>query len=245
MIVAIHQPHYLPWLRYMHKVASCDAFVVLDDAQYTKNGWQNRNKIKGPNGPFLLTVPVRDASFRPIAEVGLNPQVAWRDKHWKSILLSYGKAPYFNRYRDGFEQIYATEWESLVALNLRILQELVGAFGISTRLVRSSERAVPGEATERLINLCRQLGTSHYLTGAFAARNHLDAEAFAAAGITLTMQTWECPVYQQQFPGLGFIPELSAIDLLFNEGPRSLEILMEESERRAPSPAILPFVSTT
>jgi len=144
MIVAIHQPHYLPWLRYIHKVASCDVFVVLDDVQYTKNGWQNRNRIKGPNGPFLLTVPVRDATFRPITEVEVDPQISWRQKHWKSMLLSYAKAPYFPRWRDAFEEIYTTEWTSLASLNLRVLEALIRAFGIQTRLVRSSEIGAAG-----------------------------------------------------------------------------------------------------
>jgi hypothetical protein len=229
MIVAIHQPHYLPWLRYIHKIASCDIFVLLDDVQYTKNGWQNRNKIKGPNGPLLLTVPVRDAAFRPITEVEINPQVQWREKHWKSILLSYGKAPYFRQFRDVFEEIFAEEWDTLVALNVRILDAMTRAFGISTQVVRSSDLAVPGQATERLINLCRRLNASHYLTGAFAAGNHLDAEAFAASGITIRIQEWACPQYRQQVPGLGFIPDLSAIDLLFNGGPQSLQILVGQA----------------
>ena len=229
MIVAIHQPHYLPWLRYIHKVASCDVFVVLDDVQYTKNGWQNRNRIKGPNGPFLLTVPVRDATFRPITEVEVDPQISWRQKHWKSMLLNYAKAPYFPRWRDAFEEIYTTEWTSLASLNLRVLEALIRAFGIQTRLVRSSEIGAPGQATERLVNLCRRLGATQYLTGAFAAENHMDAAAFEGSGIGLRVQAWECPRYQQQFTGQGFSPELSAVDLLFNEGPRSLALLLGEA----------------
>ncbi|HKV45514.1 MAG TPA: WbqC family protein [bacterium] len=231
MIAAIHQPHYLPWLRYMHKLGSCDVFVLLDDVQFTKHGWQNRNKIKGPNGPLLLTVPVRDATFRPIDEVEINPDAVWREKHWKSILLSYGKAPYFRRFRDAFEHIYAANWENLASLNLRILAELVRSFGIHTRVVRSSELGVPGQSTERLVNLCRRLDASHYLTGTFAAGNHLDVEAFAASGITLSVQAWKAPVYRQQFPGQGFISDLSAVDLLFNEGPRSLDIIMNSGDR--------------
>ena len=227
MIVAIHQPHYLPWLRYMHKMASCDVFVLLDDTQYEKNGWQNRNKIKGPNGPILLTVPIRHASFRPICEVEINPQVAWREKHWRSLLAGYGKAPYFRRYAPGLEQILATPWERLAALNVRLIDELAGAFGVQGRIVLSSRLDVPGLATERLIAICRKLAATCYLSGEFAAGNHLDAEAFADSGIQLGIQAWSCPAYNQQFPGQGFIPDLSAIDLLFNEGPHSLDRLMQ------------------
>jgi hypothetical protein len=245
MIVAIHQPHYLPWLRYMHKMASCDVFVLLDDTQYEKNGWQNRNKIKGPNGPVLLTVPVRQASFRPICEVEINSQAAWQEKHWKSLVACYGKAPYFRRYGPAFEQILATPWERLAALNVRLIEELARACGIRGKILPSSCLGVPGMATERLIAICRKLGATRYLSGEFAAGNHLDAHAFADSGIQLTIQEWSCPRYDQQFPGLGFIPDLSAIDLLFNEGPQSLDRLAGRVELGGTSPTASLGVSFT
>ena len=229
MIVAVHQPHYLPWLRYMHKMASCDVFVLLDDTQYEKNGWQNRNKIKGPNGPVLLTVPVKHASFRPICEVEINSQAAWQAKHWKSLLTCYAKAAYFHRYAPGLEQILTSPWDRLAPLNARLMEELARAFGIRSQIVHSSSLGVPGAATERLIGICRKLGATRYLTGAFAAGNHLDSVIFANSGIELVIQEWTCPIYPQQFTALGFLPDLSAVDLLLNEGPRSLECLMAAS----------------
>jgi WbqC-like protein len=232
MIVAIHQPHYLPWLRYLHKMASCDVFVVLDDTQYEKNGWQNRNKIKGPNGPVLLTVPVRDPSFKRICDVEINSQAPWGAKHWKSLLMCYGKAPYFRRYASIFEHVLATPWDRLAPLNERLLRDLAPALGITSQIVLSSGLDVPGTATERLIGICRRLGAHQYLTGAFAAGNHLDSAVFADAGIELAIQEWVCPTYGQQFPAQGFLPELSVVDLLFNEGPRSLESLMAASSAR-------------
>jgi hypothetical protein len=212
-------------------------FVLLDDTQYEKNGWQNRNKIKGPNGPVLLTVPVRHASFRPIWEVEINPQTAWQEKHWKSLLMCYGKAPYFRRYAPALEEILATPWERLAALNVRLIGELARAYGIGSRIVRSSCLDVPGMATERLIGICRKLGATHYLSGEFAAGNHLDAQVFGDSGIELVIQDWSCPSYDQQFPGLGFIPELSCLDLLFNEGPNSLDRLMGRSPARCQNTA--------
>lgn len=228
MIVAIHQPHYLPWLRYMHKMASCDVFVLLDDAQFTKNGWQNRNRIKGPHGPVLLTVPVRSASFKPISEVEITSDSPWREKHWKSLLFNYGKAPFFRQHAEIFEQVFRSRWDRLAALSVFLLEAVARAMGINTPLVRSSSLGIPGSGTTRLIDLCRGLGAGHYLTGAFAAGNHLDAEAFAEAGISLQIQSWDCPRYRQQFPAQGFLPELSVVDLLFNEGPQSLRLLVGE-----------------
>ena len=220
-------------------MASCDVFVLLDDAQFTKNGWQNRNKIKGAQGPALLTVPVRDASFKPINQVEIENQAPWWEKHWKSLRLHYGRAPFFQRYGDALVQTFASRWDLLSSLNGHLLETLCRAFGIQTPLVRSSTLDIPGSGTERLVNICRRLGATRYLTGAFAAENHLDAQAFADAGVTLVTQTWECPTYRQQFPSLGFLPELSSVDLLFNEGPNSLRILMNEAAMAISTPVIV------
>lgn len=226
MIVAIHQPHYLPWLRYFHKIASCDVFVLLDDAQFTKNGWQNRNKIKGAQGPLLLTVPVRDASFKPIDQVEIDNQTPWGEKHWKSLLSYYRKAPYFHSYSGIFEQMLARRWDRLSLLNCQFTAQLCQAIGIRTPMILSSALGIPGKNTERLAKICQYLGATHYLTGAYAASNHLDMQAFADAGIQVVKQAWTAPTYRQQFPSLGFLPELAVADLLFNEGPNSLHLLL-------------------
>ncbi len=226
MIVAIHQPHYLPWLRYMHKLASCDVFVLLDDVQFTKNGWQNRNRIKGSQGPVCLTVPVRDAAFKPICAVEINPQSAWREKHWKSLLLTYGRAPFFRQYGHIFERMLAKRWDMLAPLNCHLIGALCEAFKIRTPVVLSSTLGVEGTGTQRLVRICQTLGADCYLTGAYAAANYLDEHMFADQGIRVGIQVWECPRYRQQFPGTGFLPDLSCVDLLLNEGPASLRILL-------------------
>ncbi len=229
MIVAIHQPHYLPWLRYMHKLASCDVFVILDDVQFTKNGWQNRNKIKGSQGPVLLTVPVSDASFKPIGAVKIDDQTHWREKHWKSLQTSYGRTPFFARYKEDFEHAFAKPWDLLAPLNSHLLDVVCRGFGVPAKTVQSSTLGVEGKGTERIVEICRRLNATQYLTGAFAAAGHLDAHLFADAGITVVTQAWECPRYRQPFPALGFVPDLSCVDLLFNEGPDSLRVLLGNS----------------
>jgi hypothetical protein len=233
MIVAIHQPHYLPWLRYVDKIARSDLFVLLDDAQFTKNGWQNRNKIKTPQGWTYLTVPVEDPFGKSILEVRICNREGWRKKHWNALRTSYGRAPYFRRYAEAFEAVYAREWESLCDLNLHLLGVILEALGVRTRLVRSSELGIPGQATERLVAICRAVGATAYLTGDYAAQNHLDPDLFRRAGIEVVSQNWRCPVYRQQFPEVGFLPDLAIVDLLFNEGDRALEVLLHRPE--APS----------
>ncbi|MDR7568915.1 MAG: WbqC family protein, partial [Armatimonadota bacterium] len=183
MIVAVHQPHYLPWLRYVDKAARADVFVLLDDAQYTKNGWQNRNRIKTAQGWTYLTVPVEEPFGKPISEVRICNRENWRRKHWNTLRTHYGRAPSFRRYAEAFEEVYAREWEHLCTLNLHLLERIFGLLGLRTRLVRSSELGIPGRATERLVAICRTLGASAYLTGDYAATNHLEVRQFEEAGI--------------------------------------------------------------
>ncbi len=229
MILAAHQPHYLPWLRYVDKVARADVFVLLDDVQYTKNGWQNRNRIKTAQGWTYLTVPVEDPFGKPILEVRVCNRENWRRKHWNALRTHYGRAPYFRHYAGVFEATYAREWEALCDLNLHLLGVVLGALGVRTPLLRSSQLGVRGRGTERLVALCTALGADTYLTGDYAATNHLDLSLFHEAGIEVRRQNWTCPRYRQRFPERGFVPDLSVVDLLFNEGPAALEVLLERS----------------
>jgi len=234
VIVGIHQPHYLPWLRYVEKIARSDVFVLLDDVQFTKNGWQNRTRIKNAQGWMYLTIPVLDAFGKPINEVAINNQQRWRAKHWQALQTNYARAPYFERYRELLRPLYDQAWESLCECSIHALRVLLPAIGIHTPLVRSSELGAAGSGTERVIELCRTLGATAYLTGDYAATNHLDVATFASSGIDVQPQRWQAPVYRQQFPAVPFIPDLSIVDLLFNEGERSLSVL----SRRESEPAI-------
>lgn len=225
MLVAIHQLHYLPWLRYMEKIARADVFVVLDDVQYEKNGYQNRNRIKHADGWMYLTVPVKERAGQLLHEVEIAEAGAWGEKHWRALQANYSKARHFKQYGEAFAGIYQRSWTHLNALNWDLLSYLCLALGIETPLVRSSQLGVEGKATERLIQICRAVGADRYYSGSHAAQTYLDAAAMEAAGIEIIVQEWTCPAYRQCFPQQAFIPDLSVIDLLLNEGPLSLDIL--------------------
>ena len=226
MILAIHQLHYLPWLRYFHKIASADVFAVLDNIQFNKNGWQNRNKIKTDQGALTLTVPVLQKMGQSLDEVEIDNKQSWRRKHWGAISSHYRKAPFFKEHEPFLRGIYEKEWRKLNDLNYEMLFYFVKVLGIKTRLFKSSEMELRGEATERLVNICADLKADSYLTGAFAAQEYLDENLFAQAGIGLNMHEFDCPVYPQLYPEKDFIPELSLLDLLFHCGPESLSVLM-------------------
>ena len=225
MLAAIHQLHYLPWLRYVEKIVRADVFVALDDVQYTKNGYQNRNRIKHADGWMYLTVPVKERAGQLLCEVEIAKVEAWSRKHWQALQMNYGRARHFGRYAERLAEIYGRSWTHLNALNWSLLCHLRLALGIETRLLRSSRLGVTGKATERLIRICRAVGADRYYSGGHAAQTYLDAAAMEAAGIEIVVQEWTPPVYRQRFPEQGFIPDLSVIDLLLNEGPASRDIL--------------------
>jgi hypothetical protein len=223
MRVGIHQLHYLPWLRYFEKIQNCDVFVALDDTQFNKNGWQNRNRVKTPSGETLLTVPVRMKAGQRLDEVRIYDGTPWRKKHWRTIEQSYQRAPYFHEYADFFEATFARKWEFLNDLNRHLLEFFLRALGVTTRIEYSSALHVPGTATERLVNLIRAVGGESYYSGAYALDAYLDAEQLTRAGITLELQEWRSPVYPQLHGE--FLPDLAIVDLMMNCGPESLGVL--------------------
>ncbi len=231
MMVAIHQLHYLPWLSYMEKIARADVFVALDDVQYTKNGYQNRNKIKHAAGWMHLTVPVRERAGQLLNEVEIADAQDWAQKHWRAIAINYGRARHFREHEEALAEIYCQRWTHLSALNWELLRYLCSALGIRTTLMRSSQLDVEGAATERLIAICQAIGADRYYSGSYATHTYLDTAAMRAAGIETVIQKWSCPVYRQRFPEAGFVPDLSVIDLLLNEGAASLQLLTAGSRR--------------
>ena len=224
MLVGIHQLHYLPWLRYFEKIARSDVFIVLDNIQYGKNNWQNRNKVKTSGGVTLLTVPVVERLGQTLDQVKISPLAPWQRKHWRTIEQSYRRAPFFEEHAPFLQAVYHREWEYLNDLNRHMLDYFVRVLGITSRVVYSSELNVPGVATERLVNLIKAVSGDEYYSGAFAAQAYLDADMFRQAGIGLVFQEWHAPVYPQLHGE--FAPDLSIIDLLLNCGPESLTILL-------------------
>lgn len=225
MRLVILQPSYLPWLGYFDQMAKCDRFVVYDDVQFDKNGWRNRNRIKTPQGPQWLTVPVliRGRDFPDNREVEINNTTGWQAKQLKSIIQNYGRAPFFDHYAGELEKVLTRPWRFLIDLNLEFLYLLIRQLGLTTSLVLSSELNIPKSGkTERLLAICRQLGADSFLEGD-KGKNYIDETGFRNAGIQLDYQSYQHPVYQQMYGQ--FIPYMSVIDLLFNHGTEALEIL--------------------
>ncbi len=226
MKVAIHQPQYLPWLGYFDKIDQADVFVLLDDVQFKKNEWQNRNRIKTATGWQWLTVPVLHRSAQRISEVTINPTVPWSRKHLQALTSNYGSAPFFDPHRPFFEEIYAREWTLLLDLNLATITYLAEALKIRAKLVLASSLPVPPEfeATDRLVAICQAVGADTYLSGV-GGKEYLDMSRFDEAGIRVLFQAFQTRPYPQRFGA--FVPDLSVVDLLFNCNGDSLHILQQ------------------
>lgn len=229
MIIGILQPGYLPWLGFFEQVNKSDIFVIYDDVQYDKHGWRNRNRIKTPRGPLWLTVPLTyNFMDHPLSmEVRIDNKTMWGKKHLLSIKHNYAKAPYFRQYLSLFEEAYDRSWEYLIDLDLFFIDRIIKHLGMREKpFVRSSSLQVTGGKVDRLIRICQRFHADTFYEGA-SGKNYIDEAAFAEHGIQVVYQEYRHPVYRQLHGD--FIPYLSVIDLLFNHGPESLDILKNKT----------------
>ena len=226
------QPTYLPWLGYFDLMDHVDAFVFLDDVQFSKQSWQQRNRIKTAAGPQWLTVPVKHRSDRGIIDVELVDAGFCR-KHLLSVEQNYRKASHFSTYFPTFAEVLRRGAETglLVELNVSLISWMASAIGIRVPFFRSNAMGISGERSERLVRICETLEATDYLSPLGSKVYLLDELGkFKRCGISVSFQHYEHPVYRQLYGP--FIPFASAIDLLFNEGSDSLEII--RSGRRRP-----------
>ena len=224
MIVAIHQPQYVPWIGYFHKLDQADIFVLLDNVQFKKNEWQNRNRIKTSQGWQWLTVPVNYRFPQMISEVRINNRVRWHQKHLQAIQTNYGKASFFKDYLPILQEVLSQKWELLSPLNIHIIKKVAKLLGIDTKLYVCSELSeeFTSEQSRRLVEICRYFGAEVYLSGQ-GGRGYLNMELFQREGIEVIFQEFNPPIYRQLYGE--FQPNLSIIDLLLNCGSKTINLI--------------------
>jgi hypothetical protein len=226
LIVAVHQPQYLPWLGYFDKIDKADVFVLLDNVQFKKNEWQNRNKIKTAQGWQWLTVPVMYKYPQLINEVPINNKVNWQHKQRQAILSNYRKAPYYDLLEPFFEDLFSSSWQGISQLNIEVVTSLSEMLGIGTTLHVGSELGeFPQDPDDRLIAITKYFGAETYLAGA-GGKEYMALDKYEKAGIKVVFQDFTHPVYDQLFGG--FEPFMSVIDLIYNHGDTSLRIIRGE-----------------
>jgi len=222
MKVAIHQPQYLSWPGYFNKIYQSDVFVFLDDVQYKKNDWINRNRIRTSSGWQWITVPVEFKFKDLINEVRINNRVCWRRKHLQALKINYSRAPFFKDYISFFEGVFSREWIYLSEFCIFLVEQICNILNIKKKFVLSSSLNIHTTGTQRLIDICRKLGADTYISGQ-GAKNYLQKELFMEYNINLKFQEYKIPCYRQAYKG--WVENLSIVDVLFCCGDDSLKIV--------------------
>ena len=230
--IAIIQSNYIPWKGYFDIINRVDEFILVDDVQYTRRDWRNRNKIKSPQGTIWLTIPVevKGKYEQPIKDTKIA-DLKWAKKHWTTIMSNYAKAPYFQEYKDQFEACYLNLTEtSLSQVNYRFIQLINTILGIKTIISWSSDYRIVEGKNERLIALCKQAQATEYISGP-SAKGYIDEKLFQQEHIRLTWMDYSgYPEYHQLFPP--FDHYVSVLDVIFNEGPNATNFMLSFQRKR-------------
>ncbi len=225
VVLAVHQPIFLPWPGFFHKAAHADHLVLLDDVQFpTGRTWLTRNRLKSETGELWLTVPVlrRHRGRQSIRDVEIHDAIGWREKHLGGLRQNYVHAPYVADYAPGIEAIYRRRHTKLAELSIQLIRFLLAALSMPTSVTLQSELGVTGGGTELLAALCERLGADRLLTLS-SAEKHIGTGVLVERGIEIVRARFHPPVYPQLWGD--FIYNLSTLDLLLNCGPRSREIV--------------------
>lgn len=224
-IVVIHQPDFLPYLGFFHRFLLADLWVVFKDVQFLagNKSWHNRDKIKTPQGEKWLTVDVKKAPQQTMIDEIYLADDGWEKRSLNLLSENYKKAPFFNEIFPRLERLYDHDCLKLVDFNMRSIRMLMDMFDIRIETVSSGMLKADGKKTGRLVDICKKVGATEYLTGV-GSRGYLQEPLFEAEGIKVIWQDFRHPVYPQMHGE--FIPYLSSIDMFFNCGiVESREIL--------------------
>ncbi|MEO8085334.1 MAG: WbqC family protein [Bacteroidota bacterium] len=231
--VAVLQSNYIPWKGYFDIINSVDEFIFYDEVQFTKNDWRNRNKIKTQNGVQWITIPVRQESLdQKICDVKVSlPN--WAEKHWRTLITNYSKAPGFALFRQPFEEFYkGIKTDLLSEINQQAIRFINNVLNINTRISSSKDYSLIEGKNERLVDLICQAGGTEYISGP-AARSYIDENMFREAGIKLSWMDYSgYSEYNQMFPP--FEHGVSVVDLLFNEGGNASRFMKSFSNMEQP-----------
>lgn len=219
MKAAIMQPTYMPWAGYLRLIGKVDRFVYLDDAQYERGTWHQRNRVLVDGAAHWLTVPViRPHLGATIQQVRVDDDAHWRRKHMALIRNCYGRHPFAADALALAEIVAAREDLTVLAdLNIALIEHCCEKLGFATSRVRASQLGVAGVRTARVIAICELLGADSYLS-ATGARAYLAEDGFEdQTGIQLEFDEFPAPAYPQRGAAT-FVSHLSVLDTIANLG---------------------------
>lgn len=218
MILTIHQPEHLPWLGYYNKISTADVFVVLDNVQFRKNYFQNRNKVKGSNGVQWIGVPVETKGHMDsnICDIKIanaaNPK--WREKYIKTIEYGYSKHPFYSEYFPFFRKLISEEHVNLCEMNMKIIHYFAELLNLHPKFIMASELDVDGAKTDLILDICTRLNATTYVAGP-SGRDYLNIDSFSEVGIKVVYNDFKHPEYEQ-YKEKEFIPYMAVLDLFMN-----------------------------
>ena len=216
MIISIHQPNYLPYPGFFHKVSHSDVLIVQDATKFDER-FSNRNKIISSTEWTWLTVPIKkNHKDYLLKDVQIFNDLKWNKVHRKKLESAYNKSNFFNKYNTDLNLILEQKWEMLLELNMTIIKKINDWLKIKTKIIYESELGIEGEATNRLINICKAVNADVYLSGDMG-HDYLNEELFKQNEIELRYQNYT-PKQYNQILSREFIPNLSIIDMLSNIG---------------------------
>ena len=228
MKISIHQPAYLPWLGYFHRIIHSDLFIYLDNTQFQKGSFQNRNYIRNNNEEILLTVPVlskKKIDFINIRNLEINNQIKWQNKHLCTIKQSYSKAKNFEKLIKKLEFFYINQYSYLNTFCWEMLNFFLKELEIKTEIVKYSEiKEFNSFKSDLILDICKYFGAETYISGVNGF-NYLNIEKFSQNNIIVERQTFYHPTYNQVHKG--FKKNLGIIDFMFNENKPLSSLLLE------------------
>lgn len=231
MRVTIHQPEHLPWLGFFHKLCRADIVVILDNVQFSKNYFQNRNRIIGSAGPMWLAVPVltKGHTSKKLNEMEILPQTTWKKKYIRTLEQVYGRHPHFSFLSEGLLPIFWKEWRFLVDLNMAVIEWFLNWLDFRKPVHMASTLDVSGAKSELLLEICRAVNATSYLSGP-SGRDYLEERLFQKSGISVDYHDFEHPVYYQKGQE-DFVSHLSTVDLIANLGDEGRKFLIQREDR--------------
>ena len=229
MVLSGHQPNYWPYPGLIGKIMKSDKFIYVTKVQFEKKSWQKRNRIRTKDGWTYIQIPTitKGKYEQNICDVEIDNKTDWCQKHWRSIALVYGKAPYYQQYKDFLEDLYSKKWIYLSELDIYIMNFLINELEIKTQICYDKDFNFSGTKTDMLVDMCKQLECDTYLSNIGSAA-YVKVEKFVNNGMNHQYINYKGCEYKQQYGG--FEPNLSILDMLLNCGKeKTIEMLMDDS----------------
>ena len=224
-----HQPEYFPWLGFIAKARLADIYYIVDNVQYMKEHWHNRNKIRQKEGWLWINTPVLNSKTKLLMwpEVKIDNSKPWKRKQLNSIKMCYSGTDYFDEIFSELEVIYNKEYNLLIDFNEQIIKYAFKKFNIKTPVHKTSElikkgHDISGAKTDLILNMCKAANAKTFIFGQ-DGKTYIEEDKFKQAGVEYKFQNFKHPIYKQKYPG--FESNMSFIDLLFNHGNNSLNII--------------------